>query len=441
MSGLFIKHGLVIPEAELAESFIQSSGPGGQNVNKVASAVQLSFDVARSPSLPETVRAALLALVRCPAEQGRRPHHHRPPFPRTGAQSRRRPRPAGGIDPRRRHAAQAAPRHQVPLWPARNAAPRPRSAAGGSKRTARGLDSWRLDRRCDIGSTIGRAMDRLRSAINQAARLQWRNTVSGATRTKIIRKRSYIGSLGSRRIMTPLLDFLAAEIMGHRAGHGAGRRVLLLLLGPRAFGRCCCWSLAAAVIFRLCRRRAAASGARPQPLRRTMSRHPVASGAPRAGADAGAGDAAGRAARACCSSTTPMRAVVGPSVENKPVSAVLRNPEVLNAIAQTTADGEPATAQFTLPVPIERHYEAYSRPGQRRAAGDRAGAARSHRHPPQRADARRFRRQCQSHELRTPLGGGLGLHRHAARPCQGRRSGAGEIPRHHERRRPRACAG
>jgi ribosome-associated protein len=62
MSGLFIRHGLVIPEAELAESFIQSSGPGGQNVNKVASAVQLRFDVAGSPSLPESVRAALLGL-------------------------------------------------------------------------------------------------------------------------------------------------------------------------------------------------------------------------------------------------------------------------------------------------------------------------------------------------------------------------------------------
>jgi ribosome-associated protein len=62
MSGLFIRHGLVIPDAELSESFIQSSGPGGQNVNKVASAVQLKFDVAGSPSLPMTVRAALLAL-------------------------------------------------------------------------------------------------------------------------------------------------------------------------------------------------------------------------------------------------------------------------------------------------------------------------------------------------------------------------------------------
>jgi len=61
MNGLLVR-GIFIPERELSERFIQSSGPGGQNVNKVASAVQLSFDVATSPSLPEPVRAALLAL-------------------------------------------------------------------------------------------------------------------------------------------------------------------------------------------------------------------------------------------------------------------------------------------------------------------------------------------------------------------------------------------
>jgi ribosome-associated protein len=61
ISGIFVRPGLVIPDAELSERFIQSSGPGGQNVNKVASAVQLSFDVARSPSLPHAVRAAVLA--------------------------------------------------------------------------------------------------------------------------------------------------------------------------------------------------------------------------------------------------------------------------------------------------------------------------------------------------------------------------------------------
>ena len=54
-----------------------------------------------------------------------------------------------------------------------------------------------------------------------------------------------------------------------------------------------------------------------------------------------------------------MRALVGVGVENKHVSAVLRNPAVLTAIDQTAHDGEPATVQFTLPVPIERHYQAY----------------------------------------------------------------------------------
>jgi two-component system phosphate regulon sensor histidine kinase PhoR len=54
-----------------------------------------------------------------------------------------------------------------------------------------------------------------------------------------------------------------------------------------------------------------------------------------------------------------MRALVGAQVERKHVSAVLRNPAVLTAIDQTAHDGEPATVQFTLPVPIERHYQAY----------------------------------------------------------------------------------
>lgn len=60
---LIITPDLSIAESELEERFVRSSGPGGQNVNKVATAVQLRFDVRRSPSLPEQVRERLLRLA------------------------------------------------------------------------------------------------------------------------------------------------------------------------------------------------------------------------------------------------------------------------------------------------------------------------------------------------------------------------------------------
>ena len=50
-----------LDEREIQEDFVRASGSGGQNVNKVSTAVQLRFDVARSPSLPEPVRAAFAA--------------------------------------------------------------------------------------------------------------------------------------------------------------------------------------------------------------------------------------------------------------------------------------------------------------------------------------------------------------------------------------------
>jgi len=53
---------LAIPDGELEVAFMRSSGPGGQNVNKVASAVQLRFDLGRSAVLSEAVKARLRTL-------------------------------------------------------------------------------------------------------------------------------------------------------------------------------------------------------------------------------------------------------------------------------------------------------------------------------------------------------------------------------------------
>ncbi len=51
-----------LDESEIEESFVRSSGPGGQNVNKLSTAVQLRFDIRRSPSLPNDVAIRLIRL-------------------------------------------------------------------------------------------------------------------------------------------------------------------------------------------------------------------------------------------------------------------------------------------------------------------------------------------------------------------------------------------
>ncbi len=60
---------LLIDETEIVESFVRASGPGGQNVNKVASAVELRFDARRSPSLPDDVATRLIRLAGARATQ------------------------------------------------------------------------------------------------------------------------------------------------------------------------------------------------------------------------------------------------------------------------------------------------------------------------------------------------------------------------------------
>lgn len=58
-----VNAGIALDPREIQEDFVRASGPGGQNVNKVSTAVQLRFDVVHSPSLPDAVRERLIKLA------------------------------------------------------------------------------------------------------------------------------------------------------------------------------------------------------------------------------------------------------------------------------------------------------------------------------------------------------------------------------------------
>ena len=125
---------LLIDESEIVENFVRSSGPGGQNVNKVASAVELRFDARSSPSLPNDVAIRLIKLAGARATQDGVIVIFAQSF---ASQPRNREDARARLDGSAREgagAAKAAPRHAADAGLAECAASTTRRAAARSRR-------------------------------------------------------------------------------------------------------------------------------------------------------------------------------------------------------------------------------------------------------------------------------------------------------------------